>query len=68
MWTARLEDIIPHWDVVLLRDGIEMVRISLDDWYDLVAFIGSDAVNPPTHQPPPHPQQAATPEAGPRPG
>lgn len=68
MWTVRLNDTIPHWDVVLLRDGAEVARIPLDDWQELVAFIDLDAaVSPQDRQPQSPPPQAAAPEAGPRP-
>jgi hypothetical protein len=68
MWTVRLEDIIPHWDVVLLRDGTEVARIPLDEWRELAAFIDFDAVSPPTHPLQHRPPPAAEPEAGPHPG
>lgn len=68
MWTVRLNDTIPHWDVVLLRDGAEVARIPLDDWRALVAFIDFDAMSPQDRLPLCHPPQEAGPEAGPHPG
>lgn len=68
MWTVKLTDTIPHWDVVLMRDGAEVARIPLDAWQDLVAFTDFDAVNPRDRQPQPHPSQAAEPITGPHPG
>lgn len=68
MWTVRLNDTIPHWDVVLMRDGAEVARIPLDEWHELVAFIDFDAVSPQDRLPLLRPPQAAAPEDGPRPG
>jgi hypothetical protein len=68
MWTARLEDTIPHWTFVLLQDDVEVARIPLDDWLELVRFTDFDAVSLRVRQPPHHPLQGAEPQAGPRPG
>jgi hypothetical protein len=79
MWTARLEDTIPHWDVVLLRDGAEVARVPLDDWQRLATFIDFEAgqrlatfidfeaESRQDRQPPRHSPQEAAPAAGPRP-